>query len=102
MQNIKKHHPTEADIKNLIEGIVKSEYEVRGYTNDNFSIRIKSGEVINLEINTENPFLGKEFWNFLEVVTNRINEAVRDFGYVYKKTWYFFDYCIIDYVFKIE
>lgn len=92
----------ELGISKLIIDLVKSEYEAKGRFDSKPEVTVKFQESISVMINTENPFLGDEFWEFLAEVGGKVEKRVKVFGYVYKKPEFVYDYCILNYEFKTE
>ena len=92
----------ERGIRKLVENLVQDEYEARGHHNVKPQVDVKFQSSISVTINTETPFLGEGFWEFVSKVGARLDNAVKVFGFVYKETKFIYDYCVIFYEFKVE
>ena len=90
-------------VRDSILDIIKSEYEKKGHLNvSTANVECNIPNVISVWINTEDPFLGNEFFVFLKEVQDKIEELLKSHGYVHGKLTYFYDFCIISYEFKKE
>ena len=90
-------------VRNSILDIIKSEYEKRG--EHKVSTAKVEGDIpnaISVWINTEDPFIGNEFFVFIDEVQKRIEEQLKDKGYVSAKRKYFYDFCILSFEFQKE
>ena len=92
----------DAGIRNLIADMVKSEYGAKGHIVSEPTVNVEFQKSVTVYINTEDPFLGSEFWEFLAKLENKIEDVVKVFGYTYKGVEFFHDYCILSYEFKQE
>lgn len=92
----------ERGIRNIVEEVVQSEYKKRGFNNVKPQVTVDFQKSISISLNTENPFLGEDFWKLISEVGPKIENAIKVFGFVYKETKFIYDYCVIYYKFKVE
>ena len=90
--------------RDMIINIIKSEYQKRGFNalGTGTDVSVKYQDMIQITINTEEPYLDMELWNLLKDVREKVEEALKIFGYRFDDFGYFFDLWICVFKFSAE
>ena len=94
----KKKKRFDRALKELIENTVKSTYSEYGYEGT-AEVQVILQKKITITVNTEKPYMGEQFWEFLETVREKLEETLKITGYTPTKTEYYYDFCTITYAF---
>lgn len=88
-------------IQQLIDETVESTYQKYGHLGK-AQVIVQPQKKIVVSINTEVPYMGMTFWQFLGDVNKTLDELLKNAGYTKKKEEYFFDFYVVEYVFTGE
>lgn len=79
-------------MKQIIENEMSEAYKKYGKES---TVEVSvSADHIELWINSESPYMDKEFWAFLNETGKKIDNILLEHGFYYEKTKYFFDFVI--------
>ena len=88
----------EKELKDLIVEIINLEYQIMGFEVEP-DVKVVFQKEITISLNTEEPFLGIEFWDLLAMLGEQLESVLKITGYKYAGTKYVSDLCIIKYKF---
>lgn len=79
-------------IKQIIENEMSAAYKKYGKES---TVEVEvSSKSVELWINSECPYMDKEFWVFLNETAKKIDGILAEHGFTYEKTKYFYDFVI--------
>ncbi len=91
-------HRLSRTLEQYIKNTVKEIYNDYGYRGK-VGANVEFQKRITITINTEEPFMGEKFWGFLGTVGEKLEFTLKLTGYTYKKTSYYYNFCILEYAF---
>jgi len=88
---------SEDELKKFIKEEVKNAYAVYNEEGEAFRVDIEPRKEVRIWFDTERPYLDRNFWKFLGDVAKRVDERLKQEGYVYRKVEGFYDFLISHY-----
>lgn len=87
-------------LKRLIENTVEAKYKEFGENAKAVRVDVELQKSIKITLNTENPYMEKKFFEFVEALRQECEDMLKIMGYSFKKTDFMYDFCILSFEFK--
>ena len=86
-------------MENRINEIVENEYKAYGANGKATSIQL-SDKRISVFINSEVPYIGSDFFKFLETLRNKLEDILKEDGYSWNGGKFYYDFYIMEFTKK--